>query len=171
MSCGHPNISLKECQPRPLPNRRVLWNSPLPGFTALPGGCLRKLSFVHSLRTLTSSNKESWPFSWAIIAFGVFPLFLLPLAMTAFGGPEGYFNLTIIAFGAFEFFVPKCDYRLGSTNQNLPKKRAPRKTITFYILQNTGDKQKNVLLQPPSWPKMCVFVCFETKNIHVEPET
>ena len=46
------------------------------------------------------------PFSWATIAFGVFPLFLL-LAITAFGGPEGYFLVAIIAFGGFGFIVPK----------------------------------------------------------------
>ena len=46
------------------------------------------------------------------MAFGGFPLFL-PLAITAFGGPEGYFRLAIIAFGAFQFIVPKYDYRLG----------------------------------------------------------
>ena len=34
----------------------------------------------------------------------------LPLAITAFGGPEAYFSPTIIAFGAFGFIVPK---RLG----------------------------------------------------------
>ena len=48
-----------------------------------------------------------------ILAFGVFPLFL-PLAITAFGGPEGYFSLAIIAFGAFQFVVSKYDYRLGT---------------------------------------------------------
>ena len=31
----------------------------------------------------------------------------LPLAITAFGAPEGYFSLAIIAFGAFEFSVAK----------------------------------------------------------------
>ena len=39
------------------------------------------------------------------------PLFL-PLAITAFGGPEGYFSLAIIAFGAFQSFVPKYYCRL-----------------------------------------------------------
>ena len=48
------------------------------------------------------------------IAFGVYPLFL-PLAITAFRGPEGYGSLAIIAFGAFEFIVLKCYYRLGKT--------------------------------------------------------
>ena len=46
------------------------------------------------------------------IAFGVNPIFL-PLAIAAFGGPEGYFSLAIIAFGAFGFIVPKYFYRLG----------------------------------------------------------
>ena len=47
----------------------------------------------------------------ATIAFGVFPLFLL-LVITAFGGPEVYFSLAIIAFGAFQFVVPKYYSRL-----------------------------------------------------------
>ena len=46
------------------------------------------------------------------MAIGVIPLFLL-LAITAFGGPEGLFSLAIIAFGAFEFIVPKYECRLG----------------------------------------------------------
>ena len=58
-----------------------------------------------ALKTLTSLNKESRP-------FGGFPHFL-PLAITAFGGPEGYSCLAIKAFGAFGFIVPKCYYRLG----------------------------------------------------------
>ena len=40
------------------------------------------------------------------MAFGVFPLFL-PLAITGFGGPEGYFGLAIIAFGAFAVHCPQ----------------------------------------------------------------
>ena len=55
-----------------------------------------------TLKTLTSLNR----YSWATIAFGVIPLFL-PLAITAFGGPEGYFSLAIIAFRAFQFIFPK----------------------------------------------------------------
>ena len=43
---------------------------------------------------------------FSTIAFGVFLLFL-PLAITAFGGLEGHFTLAIIAFGAFDFIVPK----------------------------------------------------------------
>ena len=48
------------------------------------------------------------------MAFGVFPLFLLlPLAITAFEDPESYSSLALIAFGAFQFPVPKYYYRLG----------------------------------------------------------
>ena len=45
-------------------------------------------------------------FFYAIIAFGVFPLFL-PIAITTFGGPEGYISLAIIGFGAFQFHCPQ----------------------------------------------------------------
>ena len=41
------------------------------------------------------------------------------LSDTAFAGPEGYFCLAIIAFGAFEFIVPKYDYRLGKNGKLL----------------------------------------------------
>ena len=59
------------------------------------------------------------PFSYATIAFGVFPLFL-PLAITACGGPETYFSLAIIAFGAFQFSILKYYYRWGEwTLRNL----------------------------------------------------
>ena len=40
------------------------------------------------------------------MAFGVFPLFL-PLAITAFGGPENDCSLAIKALGAVEFTLPK----------------------------------------------------------------
>ena len=50
------------------------------------------------------------------VNFGQFcantPFPTLPLAITAFGGPEGYFSLAIIAFGAFQFIVPKYYCRL-----------------------------------------------------------
>ena len=69
--------------------------------------CLHMVRQTRTLKTLTSLNKESRPFSFATVAFGVFPLFL-PLAITAFGGPESYCSLAIIAFGAFEFIVSKC---------------------------------------------------------------
>ena len=44
-------------------------------------------------------------FPWAILAFGVFPLFL-PLAMTVFGGAEGYSSLAIIALEHFKSVSP-----------------------------------------------------------------
>ena len=37
----------------------------------------------------------------------------LPLAITVFGGAEGYSILAIIAFGAFQVIVPKYDCRLA----------------------------------------------------------
>ena len=37
----------------------------------------------------------------------------LPLAISAFGGAEGYFSLAMIAFGAFGFVVPRYYCRLG----------------------------------------------------------
>ena len=41
-----------------------------------------------------------------IIVFGIFPLFL-NFAITAFGGPEGYFSLAIKASGVPEFHCPQ----------------------------------------------------------------
>ena len=50
-----------------------------------------------------------------------------------------------------------------------------KKTITFHILQTQvkKKKKKNVMLQPPSWPDICVFLTasFWKKNIDVEQET
>ena len=42
-----------------------------------------------------------------------FALVPSPVAMTAFGAPEGYFCPAIIAFGAFELIVPNRNYRFG----------------------------------------------------------
>ena len=64
----------------------------------------------YTLKTLTSLNKEVCPFFLGDNHNRSFPFFL-PLAITAFGGPAGYFSLVIIAFGAFEFIVPKYYYR------------------------------------------------------------
>ena len=63
---------------------------------------------------VTSINKEVRPFFLSdnsIWSYGSFSFLLL--AITAFGGPEGYFSLAIIALGAFQFIVPKYYYRLG----------------------------------------------------------
>ena len=40
-------------------------------------------------------------------AIAIFGIRWVPLAITAFGGPESYFSLVIIACGAFGFIVPK----------------------------------------------------------------
>ena len=62
--------------------------------------------FVPSLtsKTLTSLNKESRPFFLGDHSISEFSLGFHPLAITAFGGPDGHRNLEIIAFGAFELF-------------------------------------------------------------------
>ena len=80
-------------------------------------GCWRGEEKGFSFKTLTSLNKEPRPFFPGIVAFGVFPL-LLPLAIAAFRGFEGYFGLAIIAFGAFELIVPKYYCRLGKTDKS-----------------------------------------------------
>ena len=60
------------------------------------------ISGVHappqSLKTPTSLKKESRPYFLGDNRFGV---------SVALGGPEGYFCLAIIAFGATEVMVPK----------------------------------------------------------------
>ena len=74
-----------------------------------------------------------------MIVFGVFPRFL-PLAITAFGAPEGYFSLAIIAFGAFDFIVTEIYYRFGKKGKvesrllNLRLLRSPTK----FSLQEAG---------------------------------
>ena len=64
------------------------------------------------MKTLTSLNKEVRLFFLSDNSIWSFPS-VLPLAIAAFGGAEGYFSLAIIAFGAFGFIVPKYYYRLG----------------------------------------------------------
>ena len=44
-----------------------------------------------TLKTLTSLNKEVRPFYLGDNSIWRFPSLFLPLAITAFGGPEGYF--------------------------------------------------------------------------------
>ena len=67
---------------------------------------------LDTLKTQTSLNKEVRPFFLSDNSIWSLPS-LLPLAITAFGGPGGYFSLAIIAFGAFQFIVTKCYCRLG----------------------------------------------------------
>ena len=69
-------------------------------------------TFLSSLKTLTSLNKEVRPFFLSDNSIWSLPS-VFPLAITAFGGPEGYSSLAIIAFGAFESIVPKSYCRLG----------------------------------------------------------
>ena len=49
-------------------------------------------NIIASLKALTSSNKEVRPFFLGDNSNWSFPL-VLPLAITAVGGPEGYFSL------------------------------------------------------------------------------
>ena len=69
------------------------------------------------LKTLTSLNKEVRPFFLGDNSIWSLTLCFFPLAITAFGGTEGYFSLAIIGFGAFGFIVPKYCYRLGKSGQ------------------------------------------------------
>ena len=64
-----------------------------------------------TLKSLTSLNEESRPFFLGDTSIWSFRS--VSLVITAFGGPESYFSLAIIAFGAFEFVVSKYDGRLG----------------------------------------------------------
>ena len=82
----------------------------------LPPGCHSIVLFLHSStsKTLTFLH-ESRPFFRGHNSIWSFPRFL-PLEITAFGGPEGYFSPAIIAFGPSEFIVPKFYNRLGQLN-------------------------------------------------------
>ena len=59
-----------------------------------------------TLKTRTSLNKEVRPFFLSDKGIWSFPS-VFPLAITAFGGPEGYFSLAITAIGAFSVPCPK----------------------------------------------------------------
>ena len=92
-----------------------------------------------SLKTATSLKKEVRPFFLGDNSIGVFPFFL-PLAITAFGGPEGYFSLAIIAFGALEFIVPKYGCRLGKMESKESRLLIKEVTVfkEFEIASNLG---------------------------------
>ena len=68
----------------------------------------RNWGLSNALKTLTSLNKEVGPFFLGDNSIWSFPPLFLFLAITAFGGPEGYFSLAIIALGASGLIVPKC---------------------------------------------------------------
>ena len=59
--------------------------------------------------------------------------------ITAFGGSEGYSSLAIIAFGAFEFIVPKYYCRLGK----MKKKKESGLLMVFQV----GDLLALVLFE------------------------
>ena len=87
------------------------------------------------LKTLTSLVKEARPFVLGENSIWSFPLFL-PLPITAFGGPEGYSGLAIIAFGAFQFIVPKYLYfrneksaQRGSFGTDIPADIRPKTSV------------------------------------------
>ena len=71
----------------------------------------RRQTFKNPVTSLNKEVRPSFLGDNSISDFGVFPLFL-PLAITAFGGPEGYFSLEITAFGACGFIALKCYCRL-----------------------------------------------------------
>ena len=64
------------------------------------------------LKTLTALNKEVRPFFLSDNSIWSYPS-ISSLAITAFGGPEGYFNLAIMAFVVF----PKYYHRLGNMDK------------------------------------------------------
>ena len=70
-------------------------------------------------RIETSLNRESRSFFLGDNSIWSFPSVSSP-SDTPFGGPEGYFSPTIIAFGAFEFVVPIYYYRLGKMEKGSP---------------------------------------------------
>ena len=100
-----------------------------------------------TLKTLTSLNEEARPFFSRRQQHLGFLLFL-PLAITAFGGAEGDFSLAIIAFGAFEFIVPKYWSRLDKNRQeesrllNLRRLRSSRK-----VDSRAGSRKRGVFLE------------------------
>ena len=67
------------------------------------------------MKALSSLNKEVRLFFLGDNSIWSFPSVSSLSDYTAFGGPEGYFSLATIAFGAFQFIVPKYYYRLGKT--------------------------------------------------------
>ena len=76
------------------------------------GKFLCYLQLELSLENPTSLNKAVSLFFRCDNSIWSLPSFL-PLAITAFRGPEGSFSLAIIAFGAFQFIVSKDEYCLG----------------------------------------------------------
>ena len=110
---------------------------------------------TRTLKTLTSLNKELRLFFLRDNSIWSFPLFLL-LAIAAFEGPEGYFSLAIIAFGAFQFIVPKCYYRLGKWNLRSLASLFKEVTV-FKGVQSETNRGGRALTSPHS---AYVYMCF-----------
>ena len=91
------------------------------------------------LKTLTSLNKEVRLCFLSDSSIWSFPLFL-PLAITSFGGHEGYFSLAIIAFGAFRFILPKYYYRLGKMDN--------KEFTVFKVTEPLKSLEKNGKTRP-----------------------
>ena len=66
-----------------------------------------------TLKTLTSLNKEVRLFFLSDNSIWSLPSVSSLSDYSIFGAPGGVFSLAIIAFGAFEFIVPKYYCRLG----------------------------------------------------------
>ena len=100
-----------------------------------------------SLKTLASLNKEVWPFFLSDNSIWSVPSVSSLSDYTAFGGPEGYFSLAIIAFGAFQFIVPKYYYRFPEgpgiekihSRSNAWKKTIPPRTKFSFSIEILGE--------------------------------
>ena len=74
--------------------------------------------------------------------------------MTAFGGPDGYFSLAIIAFGPFQFIVPKYYYRLGKMENLRSLASLFKEVAVFKVCRKCNKPQENVKDGPFGAP-MC----------------
>ena len=66
-----------------------------------------------TLKALTSLNKKVRQLFLGDKGIWSFPSVSTLIANTAVEGPQGYFRVAIIAFGALQLVVPKYNYRLG----------------------------------------------------------
>ena len=80
-------------------------------------GCKDQMS--RPLKTLASLKIRSLdPFSHGDDSIWSLPLCFFPKRNSSiYGGPEGYFRLAIIAFGALKAIVPKYEYRSGKMDK------------------------------------------------------
>ena len=83
-----------------------------------------------TLKSLTSSNKESRPFFLGDKSIWSCPS-VSSLSDCSIWRSEGYCSLAFKAFGAFEFTVPQFDYRLGK----MQNKESRLLNLRWYCLQ------------------------------------